>query len=142
MKADPTQDIYFYITGWIMIGVFALFVMVIYGLHLPFLHVLPPCTLYSLTGFYCPGCGGTRAVYALFHGNFFTALFYHPFVPFVAVFGGWFMISQTIERVSRHRIRIGMHFRNIYVWITLTLIFANWIIKDAVLFFTGNALLG
>lgn len=142
MKADPTQDVYFYISGWILIGAFALFLLGIYVLRLPFLQALPPCTFHTLTGFYCPGCGGTRAAYAFFHGHILSALFYHPFVPFVAVFGGWFMVSQTIERISGHRIAVGMHYRNVYVWVTLTIIFGNWIIKNAMLLFAGNALMG
>jgi hypothetical protein len=34
----------------------------------------PVCTFHKLTGWNCPGCGATRALYALLHGNFFTAL--------------------------------------------------------------------
>jgi hypothetical protein len=34
----------------------------------------PVCQFHRLTGLNCPGCGGTRALYALLHGNFSTAL--------------------------------------------------------------------
>jgi Protein of unknown function (DUF2752) len=30
---------------------------------------LPPCPFHWLTGLYCPGCGATRALHALLHGN-------------------------------------------------------------------------
>ncbi len=34
----------------------------------------PTCVFHDLTGLYCPGCGSTRALYQLLHGNFLTAL--------------------------------------------------------------------
>jgi hypothetical protein len=34
----------------------------------------PVCLFHVLTGFYCPGCGGTRAVYQLLHGHLLRAL--------------------------------------------------------------------
>lgn len=34
----------------------------------------PPCLLYKVTGFYCAGCGATRALYALLHGRLLEAL--------------------------------------------------------------------
>jgi hypothetical protein len=34
----------------------------------------PVCQFHKLTGLNCPGCGSTRALYALLHGNFSTAL--------------------------------------------------------------------
>lgn len=32
-------------------------------------HFLPKCSLHSLTGLYCPGCGNTRATQALLSGD-------------------------------------------------------------------------
>ena len=34
----------------------------------------PVCQFHKLTGLNCPGCGATRALYALLHGDFSTAL--------------------------------------------------------------------
>src|SRR5271154_2781964 len=34
----------------------------------------PVCIFHSLTGLNCPGCGMTRSLYALLHGNFLLAL--------------------------------------------------------------------
>ena len=36
------------------------------------------CPLYAATGLYCPGCGGTRAVYDLSHGDVAGAFAMHP----------------------------------------------------------------
>lgn len=44
-----------------------------------------PCLFHLLTGFYCPGCGGTRAIRLLLRGQFLKSMQYHPFVPYAAV---------------------------------------------------------
>lgn len=40
-------------------------------------HVLPPCWFHALTGLYCPGCGTTRAIHQLLHGNLEAAFAYN-----------------------------------------------------------------
>lgn len=35
---------------------------------------LPPCPLHALTGYFCPGCGTTRAFWYLVHGHPLRAL--------------------------------------------------------------------
>lgn len=39
---------------------------------------LPPCVFHALTGYWCPGCGMTRALHALVHGDLLHALHMNP----------------------------------------------------------------
>lgn len=39
-----------------------------------------PCPFLTLTGAYCPGCGGLRSLHALLHGDLAESLARHPFV--------------------------------------------------------------
>ena len=52
------------------------------------------------------------------------------------------MFSQTIERISRGKIHMGMHYRDLYLWIALVIAILNCLIKNLVLAVTGVALLG
>ena len=87
------------------------------------------------------GCGGTRATFALLHGHLIRSFVLHPFVPYTAVFGGWFMLSQTLQRISRGRLHIGMHFRPLYMWLALAIIVVNCIVKNMLILFCGIHLL-
>ena len=59
-----------------------------------------PCFFDKVLGIYCPGCGGTRALTALVHGRLLEALWYHPLIPYLAVVGGGFMLTQGLERLG------------------------------------------
>lgn len=133
MKTDRNIDRGFYLAGWILIAAAFAYAGItkLTGIH--FLSYYPPCAFRLITGFYCPGCGGTRAVKALLAGDFLSSLRLHPFVPYTALLGTWFMVSQTIERISRGRIKIGMHFRMVYLWIALAVILINWIVQNLLL---------
>ena len=132
LRTDKTLDFSFYIIGWV-----CLILALVLGLAWRsgyFLWIFPPdgCVLHNLTGYYCPGCGGTRAIHALLHGHIVRSFFYHPIVVYTAVFFGWFMLSQTIEKASRGRFAIGMHYRDIYLWIALAIVLLNWLVKNPV----------
>ncbi len=86
LRTDKTLDFSFYIIGWV-----CLILALVLGLAWKsgyFLWIFPPdgCVLHNLTGYYCPGCGGTRAIHALLHGHIVRSFFYHPIVVYTAVF--------------------------------------------------------
>lgn len=142
MRTDEKLDFIFYIIGWCLIGILGILIAVVKIIGTAWLAKVGPCLFHAATGLYCPGCGGTRATFALFRGEFIRSFKFHPFVPYAAVIGGWFMISQTIQRVSGNRIRIGMRYRDIYMWIAVVIILLNFIIKNGLLLFANIALLG
>ena len=98
-----------------------------------------PCVVYTLTGFYCPGCGGTRSVVALLHGHFIKSLVDFPMVVYCAAVYGWFMISHTVEILIRHRIAIGMKYRHGWIYVSLVILIVHWIVKNIFYIYTGMA---
>lgn len=94
---------------------------------------LIPCQFHALTGLYCPGCGGTRAVLCLLHGNLAAAFFYHPVVPYFFAIYLWFMASHTADLLFFHRRKIGMRYQNGYLWGALFLVILNLAVKNIAL---------
>lgn len=97
---------------------------------------LPPCLFHKLTGLYCPGCGGTRAAALLLAGHPLKSFIYHPLVLYIGALYFWFMVSTTIEYVSKGRHKIGMFYHNWYVVTGIVLLALNFLIKN------GAVLLG
>jgi Protein of unknown function (DUF2752) len=58
----------------------------------------PVCPTYALTGFYCPGCGGLRAVHALTHGEFGLALHRNPLVVLGLPLVAWAYLAWLRRR--------------------------------------------
>ena len=132
-KVDKSQDTALFIMGWGIVGAFLLFMLFNFFTEGKVLKYMPPCVMYQAFGIYCPGCGGTRAVKALLAGHPLWSLYFHPFVLYATVGGGCFLVSQTIERVSRGKIKIALHFRPVYLYICLALIAINFIVKNVAL---------
>ena len=64
------------------------------------------CPFHAVTGWYCPGCGGTRAIIALFHGDVAAAWRDNAFALTLAplAFGLSVFGSERINRgLARHQ---------------------------------------
>lgn len=116
---------------WILLGILACgMVAFLVMKYTDYSIELPMCVLLRLTGLYCPGCGGTRAFLLLLQGRFLASVYYHPVVFYGAVVAIWYLISHTIEYISKGRWAIGMRYRDIYLYAALVLILINWIVKN------------
>lgn len=93
----------------------------------------------SKYGFYCFGCGGTRAVAALLKGKLLLSIYYHPFVVYVTAIYLDYMVLYTLHIVSHGRIRT-MQFRPCYFYVAMVIIIGQCIIKNILLWRCGFVL--
>ena len=94
--------------------------------------IFKECAFKAATGFYCPGCGGTRAVKALLSGHFIKAFIYHPFIPYCVVMWILYEGSHLLEMLHVPHIK-GMKFRTAYATIGIVILLVNWIVKNVIL---------
>lgn len=106
---------------------------------------LTTCRLYAITGYYCPGCGGTRAFIKFLEGDIVGSFIYHPFVLYVIVLFFTFMISHTIEKIEKYYYKKrnkenkdyfirGLKFRPWYLYGALIVIVINLIVKNVLIY--------
>lgn len=133
MREHRKEETALFYTGWAIVFLMCLLLILYRLLPLPYDKLMAPCVLHSISGLYCPGCGGTRAILALLNGHVITSFICHPLVPYTAITGGWFLISQSIERISKRRVLIGMKFHDAYVWAALFIVVINFIAKNMLL---------
>ncbi|MDO5407764.1 MAG: DUF2752 domain-containing protein [Eubacteriales bacterium] len=99
-----------------------------------------PCLFHALTGLYCPGCGGTRAVKYLLQGKLLASLQYHPLVLYGAVvaaleLGSWLLA----KRLGRKELYLGRE--SLFLYTGLGIVAVNWIVKNVCLVVWGIDLL-
>lgn len=92
------------------------------------------CSVKKITGFPCPGCGGTRAVNALFHGSLAQSFCYHPAVPLGVLFylhfmGLYFYRKHIKKSLGEKEIPI-----EVYMYAAAAVILIQWIVKLFIVF--------
>lgn len=128
-----------YRCGWVILIILSALVLCKRFLFLNLFSAvrMPLCVFHTLTGYFCPGCGGTRSLKALLSGRFLVCAVDFPMIMYAAVVYAWFMISQTIEKVSSHRIPIGMKYRHAWVYASLVIVIIHFIVKNLFYIKTG-----
>lgn len=119
-----------YILGWMLLGAAAVLAGVTRGFPMQMKIFSLPCIFWELTGYYCPGCGGTRACAALFRGEIVRSFLCHPVVVYTAVVFAWYMISHTIEYLTRGRLAVGMRYRDLYLYLAAAIILIQWVVRN------------
>lgn len=98
-----------------------------------------PCLFYLITGAYCPGCGGTRALRALLHGQLLMSFWYHPLVPYLALslplFLLYWFFCIKIKKPLATRVWKTVLYAGIIILVS------NFLVKNYLLIFGGTDLL-
>lgn len=88
--------------------------------------VTPPCPYRTVTGLACPGCGLTRCVHALLHGDVRTAFAYNPWIfvgtPAALAFAA---LPRLADETRAALLRSGI------AWAMLAFTLAFWIWRNS-----------
>ena len=90
-------------------------------MYLFFIRIKPRCLFKTVTGFDCPGCGGSHALWAMLNGHFIKSFLYHPAVMTSVTIALYCIISSIIKKKST--VRVG------HIYAVLIVILIQWGIK-------------
>ena len=131
-----------YILGWLLLLLAVVCFTLARAWDIRITRLMLPCIFHTVTGLYCPGCGGTRACIAFLHGHFLRSLLYHPVVPYTAVVYLIFMVSHSIELLSKGNFAIGLRYRDNYIKFAAVIILVQWILRNFLKWKWGIDVLG
>ena len=91
--------------------------------------LFPGCPFRFLTGFTCPGCGTTRALHQILHGDFYTAFTLNPLLLLAIPFVLFALIRYTVI-VMRGGVPRGNSLPAPYVYAIFFVILSFWIFRN------------
>jgi len=89
----------------------------------------PACPFRTLTGFTCPGCGSTRGLHRLLHGDIVSALKFNPLMVLLLPFLLYALVRYTVAAV-RGRPLPRHNLDPKYIWILFGVIMSFWIFRN------------
>ncbi|MDE6762002.1 MAG: DUF2752 domain-containing protein [Lachnospiraceae bacterium] len=116
------------------LGSSALFVIAV--MLLQRYHLIPafPCFVHEFFNVYCPGCGGTRALFALFHGQVLHSLIYNPAIVLGAVLILYYEAGVLITLIRRNgKVYFYQKCGPLYSYLLIVILFAvirNWLLIE------------
>lgn len=90
----------------------------------------PPCPFLYFTGYYCPGCGSSRAFHQLLHGNIYGALGFNPLMVISIPFIIYLLLSYFEIKLKGRYIAPRVVFSATFYGIMFTIIIGYWILRN------------
>lgn len=127
----PTEHMLYWISIWCVLGIGSACLLGIAIARWTGNTAILRCKMKIAFGIPCPGCGGTRALWYLLHGNLIKAVYYHAFAVYGAIWYLVFFVSQTIQRVAAKfgkQVR-GMQFHMSLLYIAVAILVLQYVLK-------------
>ncbi len=116
------------------IGIAAVLLYFFTGINV--LRLKYPCMFNKITGYCCPGCGGTRAMRALLNGEILKCLYdYPPLIYGIVVYVVFMVRCFLYIHFGVKKSKDGAVAKYLYIFVALIL--AQWIVKLVAQFFFG-----
>lgn len=87
------------------------------------------CTFRAVTGYACPGCGSTRGLHALLHGDVIAALKFNPFMVLALPFLLYVLLRHT-NAVMRDQPINRNRLDQKYIWMLFFVVLGFWIFRN------------
>lgn len=123
VSKNKSVQFYIFLTAFLAASVY-------YYFNNPATTLYPPCPFLYLTGFYCPGCGTSRAFHQLLHGNIAGALGYNPLMVISIPFIIYLFISYFEIKINGRYIAPRIIFSSTFYGIIFTVIFGYWVLRN------------
>jgi hypothetical protein len=93
----------------------------------------PACPFRTLTGFTCPGCGSTRGLHCLLHGDVVGAFEFNPLMVVALPFLFYALARYTAAAVSGRPLQ-KHHLNSKYIWVLFAVIMSFWVFRNTRLY--------
>jgi flagellar biosynthesis protein FliR len=91
--------------------------------------IFPACPFHTLTGLNCPGCGTTRGLHQLLHGNVGAAFALNPLMVLSLPFLGYSLIAYTrLALTGRPLPQISLS--PTFGWLLTIVILGFWVFRN------------
>lgn len=90
----------------------------------------PTCPFLFLTGYYCPGCGSSRAFHHLIHGRIQKAFSYNPLMVLSIPFVIYILIAEIGFYFNNKPVIRGFAFTKKFYMLLLFIIMIYWILRN------------
>jgi len=89
----------------------------------------PACPFRTLTGFTCPGCGSTRGLHRLLHGDIVSAFEFNPLMVLLLPFLLYALVRYTAAAVRGRPLQ--KHYVDAkYIWMLFAVVMSFWIFRN------------
>ncbi len=93
----------------------------------------PLCPFRMLTGFTCPGCGSTRALHRLLHGDLVGAFEFNPLMVVSLPFLLYALVRYTTAAVTGRPLQ-PYRLNAKYIWMLFAVIMGFWVFRNTRLY--------